>query len=398
VSEAAPLGVAMFTGPERCGIAHYTDALVRAMPIGIEVEVVRGNFDHQTREQYARLGARLNDADVIHVQHEYAYWGGMGPGAGYFAFLAAVQRPVVMTVHELDLRAAGTRGLPGPVERAYKRWFNRRVFRQPAIRRWLTHSADVTAALVSLGVPKASVETLPMPVPPALPAPSPAEAKAALGLEGRRVLTIFGFLARRKGYDVALDALASLPEDVVLLAAGGVHGADQTAPDEELRARAERLGVGRRFRITGYLSEADVPVVMGATDLFLAPFREMSGSASLALGQAYGCPILASDLPALRESGAAFFPAGDAAALAEAALGLLLHPVERERLSRDAQAIAARLSFAALAERTVAIYREVLRVGCSARSVGSDGLDLSNTQGATPNTQHPERSDHARRD
>jgi len=136
-----------------------------------------------------------------------------------------------------------------------------------------------------LGVPKASVETLPMPVPAALPTPPRAEAKAALGLGGQRVLTIFGFLARRKGYDVALDALARLPEDVVLLAAGGVHGADQTAPDAELRARAERLGVGHRFQITGYLSEADVPMVMGATDLFLAPFREMSGSASLALGR-----------------------------------------------------------------------------------------------------------------
>jgi glycosyltransferase involved in cell wall biosynthesis len=364
VREDAPLRAAMFTGPQRCGIAHYTDSLVRALPTGIEVKVTRGSFDSMSREQYEALGDRLNDADVIHVQHEYAYWGGMGPGTGYFAFMQAVHRPVVMTVHELDLRAAGTRGLPGPVERAYKRWFNRRVFRQRPIRRWLTHSADVTAALASLGVPKSSVETLPMPVPPALPAPASAEAKAALGVEGRRVLTIFGFLARRRGYDVALDALARLPEDVILLAAGGVHGADKTAPDEELRTRAERLGVGHRFRITGYLSEAEVPVVMGATDLFLAPFREMSGSASLALGQAYGCPILAADLPPLRESGAALFPTGDAAALAAAADRLLNHAEERERLSAGARAIAARQSFPGLGERTAAIYREVSSVGC----------------------------------
>jgi glycosyltransferase involved in cell wall biosynthesis len=353
----------MFTGPERCGIAHYTEALVRAMPPDVKVEVIRGNFDSHTREQYAALGARLNDADLVHVQHEYAYWGGMGPGTGYFAFMAAVRRPVVMTVHELDSRAVGTRGLPGPLERAYKRRFNRRMFRHPAIRRWLTHSADVTVALVSLGVPKASVETVPMPVPAALPAPCMREAKAALGLEGRRVLTIFGFLARRKGYDVALEALARLPEDVALLAAGSVHGADHTAPDEELRALAERMGVGSRFRITGYLSEAEIPIVLGATDLFLAPFREMTGSASLALGQAYGCPILASDLPALRECGAALFPSGDAAALAAAAARLLQRPEERAQLSAAARAIAARHSFAALAERTVAIYGEVLGVG-----------------------------------
>jgi glycosyltransferase involved in cell wall biosynthesis len=185
-------------------------------------------------------------------------------------------------------------------------------------------------------------------------------AKAALGLEGRRVLTIFGFLARRKGYDLALQALARLPEDVTLLAAGGVHGADRTAPDQELKALAERLGVGERFRITGYLAEEQVPVVFGATDLLLAPFHEVSGSASLALGQAYACPILAADLPSLRESGAALFPAGDAPALAAAVRQLLAHSEERERLAAVSRAHAARHSYHALAERTAAIYREVL--------------------------------------
>lgn len=354
------LRVAMFTGPARCGIAHYTAGLVRAMPPGIAVEVFAGSFDPQTHAQHAALAARLNAADVIHVQHEYAYWGGMGPDTGYFAFMAAIRRPVVMTVHELDLRTVGTRGLPAPLERAYKRWLNRRVFTQPRIRRWLTHSGDVTASLASLGVPKCAVETLPMPVPPAAPMPLPEVAKAALGLQGRRVLTIFGFLARRKGYDLALEALARFPEDVTLLAAGGVHGADRTAPDRELMALAKRLGVGERFRITGYLAEEQVPLIFGATDLLLAPFHEVSGSASLALGQAYGCPILASDLPALRESGAALFPPGDAAALAAAVMRLLAHAEERERLAALSGAHAARHSYRALAERTAAIYQEVL--------------------------------------
>src|SRR5207249_8449146 len=120
---------------------------------------------------------------------------------------------------------------------------------------------------------------------------------------------------------------------------GGVHCADRTAPDRELLALAERRGVGGRFRITGYLAEEQVPAVFGATDLLLAPFLEVSGSASLALGQAYGCPILASDLPPLQESGAAFFPSGDAAALVAAAARLLERPEERERLSATAREI-----------------------------------------------------------
>src|SRR5436309_490915 len=98
-SAAKPaVNVAMFTGPEQCGIALYTADLVRAMPPDVKAEVIRGTFDLLSKEQYAALAARLNDADVVHIQHEYAYWGGMGPGTGYFAFMAAIQKPVVMTV------------------------------------------------------------------------------------------------------------------------------------------------------------------------------------------------------------------------------------------------------------------------------------------------------------
>jgi glycosyltransferase involved in cell wall biosynthesis len=392
MSQNRPIRVAMFTGPERCGIAHYTEALVNATQTRIRVQVHRGSFDRLSSAQYAAQGEALNDADLVHVQHEYAYWGGMGPGNRYFTFVRAIRRPVVMTVHELDLRAVGTRGLPAPMERAYKRWMNRRLFTHPVIRRWLTHSSEVTAALVSLGVPEAAVETLPMPVPEAERMPSPAAAKAALGLAGQRVLTIFGFLARRKGYDLALEALARLPDDVMLLAAGGVHGADQTRPDAELRALAERLGVGKRFRITGYLAAEQVPVVMAATDLMLAPFQEVSGSASLALGQAYGRPILASDLPPLRESGAALFPAADAGALAAGVERLLALPDERERLAAAAREVAARHSYAALAERTAAIYGEVLGIRCSGFGVSDPRPD---TEPRLPNTG--ERSDDARR-
>jgi glycosyltransferase involved in cell wall biosynthesis len=354
------LRIAMFTGPEQCGIAHYTADLAAAMPQEVEVQLFRGSFDPQMHRDHAALGRRLNDADVVHIQHEYAYWGGMDPGTGYFAFMGAIRRPVVMTVHELDMRAVGTRGLPAPLERAYKRWLNRRMFAQPQIRRWLTHSADLSAALATLGVPKSRIETLPMPVPAAAPAPPAEAARAALGLEGRRVLTIFGFLARRKGYDLALQALSRLPDDIVLQAAGGVHGADRTAPDKELRELAERLGVGERFRITGYLAAEQVPAVFAATDLLLAPFHEVSGSASLALGQAYGCPILASDLPALRASGAALFPAGDPAALAVAVTRLLAHPEERDQLAAAARAVAERHSYRALAQRIAAIYQEMV--------------------------------------
>src|SRR5437868_8148599 len=54
---------------------------------------------------------------------------------------------------------------------------------------------------------------------------SPAPMLRALQLEGKRPLAILGFLARRKGYDLALRALRELPKEFVLVAAGGEHAA-----------------------------------------------------------------------------------------------------------------------------------------------------------------------------
>jgi glycosyltransferase involved in cell wall biosynthesis len=121
-----------------------------------------------------------------------------------------------------------------------------------------------------------------------------------------------------------------------------------------------QAGVADRFRITGYLTDEQVPGIFAATDLLLAPFHELSGSASLALGQAYGRPILASDLPALRSSGAALFPAGDARALASEIARLLGSPSDREGLAAASRSVAARHSYRDLAERTVAIYEEMV--------------------------------------
>src|SRR5439155_25987220 len=84
VNPDRPIRVAVVTGPERCGIAHYTDDLVRAMPADIEVTVFRGSFDRLGPSEYVTQGSQLNDADLVHIQHEYAYWRGIVPGNGFF--------------------------------------------------------------------------------------------------------------------------------------------------------------------------------------------------------------------------------------------------------------------------------------------------------------------------
>jgi glycosyltransferase involved in cell wall biosynthesis len=282
--------------------------------------------------------------------------------SGWGALAGAVQRPLLLTVHELDARTTGAYHLPPPAEAAYKRWFNRSVFLHRSVRGWMVHSAELQEILIGLGAPPGKVTYRPMPVEiPSGPAPDPEALRAELGLTGKRPLVILGFLSRRKGYDVALAALRELPPEYVLIAAGGEHAADHSGTEAWLRAEAARAGVGDRLRITGYLSESALDHVTRSAEAVLAPFHEMSGSASLSYALARGKAVVASDLRENRALGCVrLIPPGEPGALRAAIREVTGEPAQRRSLEAAALRYAAANSYRALAEETRGQYDQLL--------------------------------------
>lgn len=348
---------------ERCGIAEYSRHLVAELRRRITVRVVPAGFRPASTAEYRAMGTALNGGDVAHVQHSYAFFGGMHPlRSGWGALAGAVRRPMLVTVHELDLRSTGAGRLPPALEGIYKRQYNRSVFLHPAVRRLLVHSPVLRDQLLNLGAPADRVTYLPMPVAPPPEAPvDPSPLIRRLELSGRRPLVILGFLARRKGYEVALRALRELPPEFVLVAAGGEHAADRSGTEAWLRRAAEELGVADRLRITGYLSPEALEQATALAELILAPFLEMSASASLAHSLARGKAIIASDLPANRELGCVrLVPTGDAEALAAAIRALAESPSARSELREAALSYARQQSYGALAEETIRLYHQLL--------------------------------------
>jgi glycosyltransferase involved in cell wall biosynthesis len=125
-------------------------------------------------------------------------------------------------------------------------------------------------------------------------------AKAELGLAGRPVITLQGFMTRRKGHRLVLEALRALPPEVVAIFAGSPIGGRE-ARGEELAQYAEELGVADRVRFTGYVPDAQLTTILAATDVALCPFREMSASGSVSTWISTGRPIVTSGLPQFRE-------------------------------------------------------------------------------------------------
>lgn len=378
---AGGINVAMFAPwHSRCGIRDYTKHLVQALDRLPEIRsirivaappdavrtgraAIRGH--RQDQIQFRLLGQSMNaGSDIAHVQHQYFLFGGVSPFKSHIrSFLNEIHVPTVMTVHEI---AEGQRGLAG-------RWAiataNRLNFRHRAIRDLIVHTEADRQRLLGIGVGHARVHIIRHAVPPALPMPDPQYARTVLEsrhpeLAGHRIVTIFGFLSNKKGHREALAALRHMPDDIALVFAGDRHPDDRTDYVPSLKSEITRLGLGGRAAITGYLSEEDVPRIMAATDVALAPFLYSSGSGSLANLIAYGRAIVASDIAPHRELVSehpgllALAPNHDPERLAAEVTALLDDPARRDQLERSALAYAAQHTYETMARETTLIYAE----------------------------------------
>ncbi|MDQ8203606.1 glycosyltransferase family 4 protein [Pelagicoccus sp. SDUM812003] len=124
------------------------------------------------------------------------------------------------------------------------------------------------------------------------------DAKKSLGLEGKQVLTILGFLSPHKRHRLSLQALSHLPENYHLVLAGGatdLSGSYFRSIEESI----EEMGLADRVTITGYLQERDQACYIGATDLAICLYRGGAASGSLSTWIAHRKPILVSQVQEL---------------------------------------------------------------------------------------------------
>jgi glycosyltransferase involved in cell wall biosynthesis len=162
----------------------------------------------------------------------------------------------------------------------------------------------------------------------------PAGAPATVGYAGH--------LYPWKGADVLLEALATLPATRGLIVGG--HPAERDL--DRTRALAVRLGISDRVEFTGLVAPGQVRVRLSETDVLVVPNPASAISAYTSPLKVFeymaaGRPIIAADLPALREvlrngENALLVEPGSAAALAGGIRRLLDDRATAERLARRA--------------------------------------------------------------
>jgi glycosyltransferase involved in cell wall biosynthesis len=178
-------------------------------------------------------------------------------------------------------------------------------------------------------------------------------------------LLFVGQLTPRKGYDLAIAALPHIVArhpQAALLVVSGINQAQR----EQALVQARRLGVERHIHMLGYLPDEALINLYRASDVLLFPTRYEGFGLPLLEAMAASCPVVATDIPVVREivrhgENGLLVPYNHAAALAHAALLLLAQPRLRQRLLAGGQeTLATRYHEPCLMDDIEALYARAL--------------------------------------
>ena len=170
-------------------------------------------------------------------------------------------------------------------------------------------------------------------------------------------------MRKEKGYEVLLEAARRLVDDglpVRFVAVG--HG----PLEKEVRRARDELGLGDRFLLTGFRSDAQH--VVAGSDLFVLASHHEGFPVAVMEALAAGVPVVSTavgDVPsAVGEGGGGLVvPPGDPAALAEALRSLVLDPSRRQQMAKAALATGARFDIRRASARIEEIYDALLSTG-----------------------------------
>jgi glycosyltransferase involved in cell wall biosynthesis len=365
--------IAMLTSwQEACGVADYASALVAALRSRAEVEVnVVGLIHGQTEPGYFRkLGEACNGADLVHIQHEYVFFGKRTPWSYRWPdVLKALRVPYVVTSHTWLKPTQGGpawkragRSLRNALVRStgWSRYLEAGQFQSAA--RIITHTRAHREFLIESGLAPEKIAVLPQGIPSGFPLGDAARARQRWDLRGP-VVTLFGFLNPAKGHELALAAWKQMPREAVLVIAGKAFSSRDQAYAEQLERQARRMG--QQVRWAGYLEEPDLADVLAASDVVLMPYVATTASYALSLALMAGRPVLASDLAPFQEirqekDCLELFQNRNADDLARQLKMLLENPGRRESLAQGAREWSRTHTWEAVAGATAKLYADAL--------------------------------------
>lgn len=300
-----------------------------------------------------QLLPRLAQRAKVDVLHSLA---NTGPGWGRFRRVVTIHDLIYHVVGEArgGLRARGMRLLLPLAVRG-----NSRIIVDAA--------ATVPDLERHLGVPTSQVDVVPLGYGSRRRVEPMPEAELRRRIDGgdRQIVLSVSAKLPHKNLVRLIGALAAVPADSrPLLVLPGYP----TPHEEQLKARADALGVRDDVRFLGWVSEQELEGLYAAAACFVFPSLYEGFGLPVLEAMARGLPVACSARGALAEvaGGAALlFDPESELAIARAVQELLADPARARRLSEAGSAQAARFSWQATATGTLASYQRAVQPAAS---------------------------------
>lgn len=197
------------------------------------------------------------------------------------------------------------------------------------------------------------------------------EARFWLGLGAQPIVLFVGRIQPLKGVDIAIRAVAELPEEVAagqgpphLVAVGGPSGPGGVAELERGRALADELGLGERVHFVAPQPHGTLAGFYRAANVLVMPSRSETFGLVAAEAQACGLPVVASavgGLPFVVSNGVSglLVDGHEAGGYTKAILRILDDLEVGAALSTGALEFADQFSWPATADRLLELYRGI---------------------------------------
>lgn len=302
--------------PQQCGIATYTDYLIRAIKKecpGIEIKVIAEKGASSVKidkfevipcwardEDYIEpIISNIADVDVAHIQHEYSIFRFDDRLPSLLQRISTNAKKVI-TIHCVRPAQFSERG-------AVDEHFAARIAGLADV--VILHLPAQEAILKRLAVPSEKIHVIPHGTELSDDDKEVSRKRLDLPLDAK-ILLMFGFIKEHKNFHIGLEALAQILEevrDVYFFIAGGL------APNPSKKDRDYSEFVQKRIdelRLhenviypKKFFPNEDVPYLLRASDIILFPYYEEDRSASGSFHLAIGAkrPTIASRIPKFEE-------------------------------------------------------------------------------------------------
>ena len=299
--------------PTHCGMAEHSERMVNSLKkVGVFPEIVDIKKPNASNPFYFRHLAKkavkgMTKKDIIHIEFNLGVFGklfGILPGFYILTFLRLVKKfgkaKIVITMHDSSTKSSAKNlGIKGILFFYYYKFLTSFLKKFPD--KMIFHSEfGKNIAVKEWNFDENKIIVIPFGSPMNRKSLNKNICKKKLGFANKKILLILGYIREVRDYEMVLEALNKLDEDVVLIIAGEVQLKKHQVIKENILKKTKKLKLDKRVKLTGYVEEEDMPILLNATDVGIIPYKKAFGdfySATLTTQLAYFIPLLTTNLP-----------------------------------------------------------------------------------------------------